>query len=263
MEQTIYNLMLKDRIVMTIDVTDGTVKIEDERLLPFDFHVIDQPILIADRLKNLTSFQDWCAGRTLMMSQKHAKSICNALAISQDISTENKANIALAYHCSTLQDAYWIKKNSENLSYNNVSLFCNTSRNLLTPVSLKGQDSIFTKKLKNWSDIGTDGTLAKSWIRENGKYYLHKESDNTNGEILAGIILNLMGFHSVKYERADEDGLHITKCPCFTSEDMSFIPYRTFAKKYKENAIKIVKEIVNNTIDFLKISGIIYLETYS
>ena len=210
--------------------------------LPIGLSLVEHPATIASSVKNITAFQDWCSGRVLMMSQKHAKKMCNALALSQDMNTANKANIAISYHCSTLNDCYWVKTYDEDVCYEDVSLFRNTSTNILTPVSLRGEaSSIFRHKLENWSDIGVDGTLAKSWIREDGVYYLYKENNNAAGEELASTILDMLGVDHVSYTKVKDSGLEMTKCKCFTSEDVGFIPYRTLVKEMGENALDYVK----------------------
>ena len=237
-----YEIMLKDTVVASINISNGFATIK-ENALPFDLKLKANIQTIEDSIENILSFKEWCASRTLMMSQKHAKKICNALAISQDVSVENKARIAIAYHCSTLQDSYWIKQKGSSLTYEEVSLFRNTSRNVLTPVSLRGEvDSIFTNKLKNWSDIGADGTLAKSWIREDGAYYLYKTGDNLDGEVLASNLLKQAKANAVAYIKTKNKDVDVVKCECFTNEDTSFIPYRTFARAFNGAALKFIKD---------------------
>lgn len=239
MNETVYEIMLKDNKLASIDTSTGEVMVYKKLPIGLSFNCC--PKTISEHLSNLNSFQDWCAGRVLMMSQKHAKKICNALALSQDMTTENKAKISLSYHCSTLNDSYWVKKCGENIEYKDISLFENTSTNILTPVSLKGKtSSLFRQKLKNWSDIGVDGTLAKSWIRENNDYYLYKECENADGEVLASVILRNLGIAHVDYEKKCEEDFVFTKCKCFTNENLGFVPFRTLIKD-DANAIDFIK----------------------
>lgn len=239
MNGTVYEIMLKDSKLASIDTSTGEVKVC--KTLPIGLSFNCCPRSISEYLANLNSFQEWCAGRVLMMSQKHAKKICNALALSQDMTTENKSKISLSYHCSTLNDSYWVKKEGENIQYRDVSLFQNTSTNVLTPISLKGRtSSLFKEKLKNWSDIGVDGTLAKSWVRENNGYYLYKECENADGEVLASRILKELGVNHVDYEKKYEEDFVFTKCKCFTNEDIGFVPFRTLVKE-NADAINFIK----------------------
>lgn len=258
-----HEIMFQNKIAAKINTEDGFFVIENGPL-PMDLRCKPMPQSIKDRVENVTEFKEWCAGRTLMMSQRHAKKICNALNLSQDTSVDNKAKIALAYHCSTLSDCYWVRKAGEYTSYKEVSLFRNTSRNILTPVSLGGKSSsLFAKQLKNWSDIGADGTLAKSWIRENGTYYLYKTGDNTTGEVAASKCLASVGAHTILYTEEElalsekEEPLRVTRCPCFTSEDYSFIPFKTLVKNMGFDAISYVKE--NFLTDYANMAVATYL----
>lgn len=238
--QSEYELMLYDTKVATINIEDGEVLIDSN--LPIGLSLISEPHTVKDAVKNIFAFQDWCSSRILMMSQKHAKKICNALAISQDLSTESKAKIALTYHCSTLNDNYWVRKQGENISFQEVSLFYNTSQNILTPVSLKGKtSSLFREKLKNWSDLGVDGILAKSWVRDGKEYYLYKECDNAEGEVLAAQILSALNVSHVDYELVQDD-ITMTKCKCFTDDTVGFVPYRTWLKEYGTDSLELIKE---------------------
>ena len=249
-------LMFQDKKIASIDMESGDTKFYSEPL-PLDLNFIIFQASMKDKIKNIMAFYNWCAGRTLMMNQAHAKKICNALALSQENSVENKAAIALSYHCCTLLDGYWVKKDTEKLSYNQVSLFQNESKNILTPISLKGKDIILNKKLKNWCDIGVDGTLAKSWVRENGRYYLYKAGDNVDNEILASNVLETLNLPHVTYEKEiDKDQLKMSKCKCFTNKDLSFIPYRTYLKGFQHNSLSFIKR------DFLTEYANLAIATY-
>lgn len=247
-------IFLKDKHIATIDLKSGNVDIINPKLLPVNLNLCENPKEISDYVQNIDNFRTWCASRTLMMSQKHAKLICNALNLSQVNSNENKAKIAMVYHCSTLLDSYWIREIGSTITFDKVSLFQNKSRNILTPISLLGKtESLFNKKLKNWSDLGVDGTLAKSWVRENNTYYLYKTGDNLSGETLASKILDQISANHVSYDFDTIDDTNVVKSKCFTNEVYSFIPYSDFVSKYDLAAIsqitsKFMEEYANMVV---------------
>ena len=236
----IYEIMRKDISLAIINMEDGSVKINETLPIGLELIETNNTASIQVRIKNISNFKSWCAGRVLMMNQKHAKKICNALAISQDFNDDNRMKIALIYKCTTLQDAFWVREEGNLLKYKDVSLFQNKSSNILTPVSLRGESSIFNKPLKNWVDIGTDGTLAKSWVKENGVYYLLKQSDNCEGEILASKIGKALNIDCIVYSLEDKEK-NIIKCKCFTNEDYGFLPFNVFVKQYGNKAIEYIK----------------------
>lgn len=69
----IYEIMRKDTSLATINMEDGSVKINE--ILPIGLVLINtnNNTSIKDRIKNISNFKSWCAGRLLMMNQKHAK----------------------------------------------------------------------------------------------------------------------------------------------------------------------------------------------
>lgn len=252
----VYEIMRKDISLAIINMEDGSVKINETLPIGLELTETNNTTSIQARIKNISNFKSWCAGRVLMMNQKHAKKICNALAISQDFNDDNRMKIALVYRCTTLQDAFWVREEGSRLKYSDVSLFKNKSNNILTPVSLRGESSIFNKTLKNWVDIGTDGTLAKSWVRENGVYYLLKQSDNCKGEILASKIGKALGIDCVMYLLEEEDK-NIIKCKCFTDEQYGFIPFNTLVRQNGNKAIKYIKD--NFVGDYANLTVFTYL----
>lgn len=251
-----YEIMRKDISLAIINMEDGSVKINETLPIGLELTETNNTPSIQARIKNISNFKSWCAGRVLMMNQKHAKKICNALAISQDFNDDNRMKIALVYRCTTLQDAFWVREEGSRLKYSNVSLFKNKSNNILTPVSLRGESSIFNKTLKNWVDVGTDGTLAKSWVRENGVYYLLKQSDNCEGEILASKIGKALGIDCVMYLLEEKDK-NIIKCKCFTDEQYGFIPFNTLVRQNGNKAIKYIKD--NFVGDYANLTVFTYL----
>jgi hypothetical protein len=231
--------MSHDECAALIDTKNYAVSVLQKEHLPIDLNFCENPVTMNEFFQNIESFKEWCASRTLMMSQKHAKKICNFLGISQENSTENRARIALSYHCSTLMDFYWVQREDEILTWEDVSLFSNPSRNVLTPVSLRGEvSSLFSKRLKNWSDIGVDGTLAKSWIKKDGQLFLYREHENISGEITASRIGQQIGANAVSYQCAE---VKIDFCPCFTNENIGFLPYKSLVKAYGNVALELIK----------------------
>lgn len=228
--------------VTTINIDNGEVNIIKSSMLPKDLKFSSNPI------NNVLMFNKWCASRTLSLSRENVKRICNALCISQDSSDMYKANIALAYMCLSLDDAYWVADVDNTLKWEDVSLHSNKSRNVLTPVSLCGKVStIFKRKLDNSCDLSVNGTFAKSWIREGNYLYLCKadaneSSNETISEVNASKILKSIGANAIEYALDYIDGTRVSKCKCFTSNNISFIPYKVFKQSYK-GAINWIRKV--------------------
>ena len=228
--------------VATINIDTGEVNIIKSSMLPKDLKFSFNPI------KNVLMFNKWCASRTLSLSRENVKRICNALCISQDSSDVYKSSIALLYRCLSLDDAYWVADIGNILKWEDVSLHSNKSRNVLTPVSLCGKVStIFKRKLDNSCDLSVNGTFAKSWIREGNSLYLckadaSKSSNETISEIHASKLLKSIGANAVEYTLDYIDGTRVSKCKCFTSNSISFIPYKVFRQSYR-GAINWIRKV--------------------
>ena len=228
--------------IATINIDTGEVNIIKSSMLPKDLKFSFNPI------KNVLMFNKWCANRTLSLSRENVKRICNTLCISQDSSDMYKSSIALSYRCLSLDDAYWVADSDNILKWEDVSLHSNKSRNVLTPVSLCGKVyTIFRRKLDNSCDLSVNGTFAKSWIREGNSLYLckadaSKSSNETVSEINASELLKSIGANAIEYTLDYIDGTRVSKCKCFTSNSISFIPYKVFRQSYR-GAINWIRKV--------------------
>lgn len=237
-------LLLKfmDTLISEIDLDNGVFNILKEDMLPCDLDLS----VHNSNFKNIDNFRVWCANRTLTMSKANAKKICNVLNLPQSNSTEVRSRIALAYKCLTLDDAYWVDTSDNQSSWLDITLHLNKSTNVLTPISLCGKVStLFKGKLNNPVDLAVNGTFAKSWIRDNKGLYLCKadeseHSDETINEVLASKILKSIGANCINYELDIIDGTRVSKCACYTSEALSFIPYSILRCK-DESVLDFIK----------------------
>ncbi len=264
-----YWLMLKDDPVLFFNMEDGECQIRNEKKLPYEMDVRQNPMGdFKSRLYNVSAIQNWCANRTLSMSQKHAKAIRNALNLSQDDSDTTKSRIAISYHCLSLDDSYWVKKADSETTWEEVNLFHNPSRNALTPVSLKGTlSALLNGKLKNSSDLGVDGTFAKSWVRdENGILYLLKaddsrESRETVNEVSACKVLDCFNISHAEYSLSEYDGIRVSKSKLFTDENHGLVKYKAFKKYCKRHGLNPICEIERSLFaeDYYKMCVATYL----
>ena len=235
-------LMFEDIKVLMIDLSNGQCGINDSLRMPFNLS-LREGVDIDTCIYNLREFERWCANRTLSMSKANAKKICNAIGISQGTSEKTRAGLALAYRCLSLDDAWWTKRAGEDINWEQVSLHKNSARNVLTPISLRGEvGSLFNGRLLNSSDLSVNGTFAKSWVRKESKLYLykadeHETSDETLREVLASNILDCFNVKHVQYIIESDAGTRVTRCKCFTTEKVSFIPWRDYKSRCLRNGI--------------------------
>lgn len=256
-------LMLKNSPVLKFDIDEDEYDIQDIKKIPLGLQLTN------NAKRNSDNFQHWCTERTLSMSAKHAKAIRTVLGLNQDNTDYTRSRIALSYHCLSLDDAYWTKKENEDVSWEEINLFQNKNRNALTPVSLqKDMSTLITGKLKNASDLGVDGTFAKSWVRENETLYLLKADDNpvsneTECEVCASKVLDCFAITHADYTLAQyNDTLRVSKSKIFTSEDKGLVKFKAYKKYCWQNGIDPLQSIKDSPLlreDYYKMCIATYL----
>ena len=253
-DNSTYYIMFQNKPVVKVDMGKGEITYRED-LCPYNLSLIDSPQNFNEQCQNLVAFTKWCSGRIRFMERKYAPQLCNCLNIPMNEDIKFLADIAITYSCSTLWDAWWIKKKDSDVYYQDISLFKNRNENLLTVVSLFGELVRTNTNLSNWADLTVGGFSPKSWVYEKGSIYLYKNSKNTIGEVAASKVLSSMGVNVVPYEQVTIRNTLFTKSPCFTSESVSFIPCSDLLKRegiYVMDKVKktYIKEYANMVVAF-------------
>lgn len=226
-------LLLKD--VPLLDIREnGTCAILDFDRLPF-----------ALRKENVTfvDFAEWASNRTLSIGRSFAKEILNTLRLSQT----NRYAVCRACRGLSLEDAYWIRQDGEEKTWEEVSLFGNPLSLYITEISLSGTNVHYSADVREGQEIHTPelttlGASAKGWIRENGRLFLHKVGKY---EIPADQILDALDIPHIHYQVSSEEEIRsylteerrqwiegvgdaVVKSELFTSEDLSMVTFEEF-----------------------------------
>lgn len=245
----IFQLLLKDNLVLTIDLSSGNVTDVNEKLLPFGMQVTAGAASLDKFLSNVTEFNEWCASRVLTLDRKYAKKIYNALGIMQNASLTEKAKISRSYCCVSLQDCYWVKNIASCKKWEDVNLFHNSLSNALVPVALRGETmTLRNREMNRMPDVSTGGTYAKAWERIDEKLVLFKPDDTENSfeverEVMASSVLDCFNVKHVRYEKIMHAGLKVSACECMTSEDRSIVFFSDIKKYCNRNGIRAIDYI--------------------
>lgn len=226
-------LLLKNAPLLDIR-DDGTCTVLDFDRLPF-----------ALRKENITfvDFMEWASNRTLSIGRSFAKEILNTLRLSQT----NRYAVCRACRGLSLEDAYWIRQDGDEKTWDEVSLFRNPLSLYITEVSLSGTNVHYSAESRERSKIHTPelttlGASAKGWIREEGRLFLHKVGKY---EIPADQILNALNIPHIHYQVSSEKELQsclteerrqwiesvgdtVVKAELFTSEEFSMVTFEEF-----------------------------------
>lgn len=225
----LFTLMHKDRRVASIR-EDGSCKIYSKKFLPYNIYLEEEDD-IDTRVNNLNNFYYWCSSRVLTVDRKYAKEILNSIGARQAVTDRDRAMISISYHCLSLTDVYWVKRNKENIEFSDISLYSKPLSNVFVNVSLCGKQlPLQDAELLSESDVAgntsVQGVSPKAWIRENDEIYLLKDGDerDVEAELLASKIASCFEIECVHYNSAVFDGRKVSKSRIITSEELSIVP---------------------------------------
>lgn len=226
-----YTVMHMNRRVASIR-SDGTCAVYAPSFMPYNLYLEKTDGGdVETQVNNLNSFYYWCASRVLTLDRKYAKEILNSIGAKQAGTDRDRAAIALAYHCVTLTDVYWVKGFREKTAYDAINLFDYSLSDAFVDVSLRGraltaQNAEMIAAGDTASDVATQGAAPKAWIRRNGCFYLLKDGDENEveAELLASRIARCFDVSQVRYEPFLYDGQRVSASALITSKEFAIVP---------------------------------------
>ncbi|MEE0885212.1 MAG: hypothetical protein U0L59_08320, partial [Faecalimonas sp.] len=164
------------------------------------------------------------------------------------LSQNNRYAIFKACRGLSLEDAYWVKQDGDNQTWEDVNLFYNSLTLFVTEVSLSGRNKHFKvnvdiKQNIHTPELTTLGASAKGWIRHEDGLYLHKVGKY---ELPACEILDALGIEHIPYRESTDDEINlylsderkewiqgvgeaIVNSKLFTSEDVALVTFEEFS----------------------------------
>ena len=165
----------------------------------------------------------------MSLDRTYAKEILNSIGVMQAITDKDRANISLSYHCVSLTDVYWVRKEGENITFAQLNLYDNPLNEAIVELSLKGRQMTVTNK-ELAPDLSTKGCFPKAWIREKNGFLLLKDGGENvvKKELLASEICQCFDIRQVKYTKYIYDGEIVTQSNLITSKEFSIISKMAF-----------------------------------
>lgn len=212
----IYQLSNKDEVLL--EFVD-TKKLRDR----FQIYLLSNKLPIV--MRDDVDLDNWINKRVIPTNREHLEKVLESL----EKSNSDKFEILCINHACSLNDTFWIKKKSENLIFNDVSLY-NGFKDSLGIVSFFGNTSSLGGNLKT-PETTTQGMLSKAWRLVDDNIWLYKSGTrgyaNAGKEIyseyIASQISKILGFNYVDYELTTWNEVHCTRCKLFTSEEIGFL----------------------------------------
>lgn len=225
----IYEIMHREKAAARISST-GQAEICDEIFMPYDLYLEESEEYDLDtRINNLNNFYHWCASRVLSLDRKYAKELLNSIGVSQAVTDRDRAEISLSYHCVSLTDVYWVRKQGEQVSFEELNLYDHSLNESVVELSLKGRQMTVTNQ-ELAPDLSTKGCFPKAWIRKENGFRLLKDGgeDNVRRELLASEICQCFAVPQVKYRKYSYQGQDVTESEIVSSKKYSMVSKMAF-----------------------------------
>ena len=226
----VYEIMHMETVTARISSV-GAAEILNETFMPYDLYLESDDFGpdIEIRVNNLNNFYYWCASRVLSLDRKYAKEILNSIGAVQAVTDRDRAAISLSYHCVSLTDVFWVRRQEEEISFEEINLYDHTLNEAVVELSLKGHQMTVTNR-ELAQDLSTRGCFPKAWIRDQNGFYLLKDGDGeaVEKELLASRICRCFGVRQVAYEEGFFDGMRVSKSRLVTSKKWSMVSKMSF-----------------------------------
>lgn len=219
-----YEIMHMDKVVVRF-TTNGKAELLQEEFMPYDLWLDEDDENDIDILmNNLSNFYHWCASRVLSLDRKYAKEIMNSIGVAQAVTDRDRANISLSYHCVSLTDVYWVRREGEEVSFAELNLYDNPLNEAIVELSLRGRQMTVTNK-ELAPDLSTKGCFPKAWIRKEKGFKLLKDGDEAvvRKELLASEICQCFDIPQVIYREYMYNGECVTESDIITSKEISMV----------------------------------------
>lgn len=233
-----YSLCLKDSVLVSFAIVQGEIRDIERQGDPALYPV---GLGREDHLK----VDIWLKHRKI---PKHRQFADQILAAAGD---GPYAFLDVSYGLS-LNDAYWVKPEWVNKSWDEVNLYRHPFDKMLSNIAFCGY-SAKAKGLHTSPEYTTNGYQKKAWIQRDGNVFLMKgigmaglqnlmysRPDGRSeafSEYYAAQVAETMGLPHVSYDLENfrhEDGRKevVSICPLFTSEDVGYVPCSTFEQEF-------------------------------
>lgn len=241
---TTYEILHGEKLIATITL-QGQCRILHPSFMPWNLY-LEETDDLDGRVNNVTNFYYWCSARVLTLDRKYAKQILNSMGMSQATTDKERAQIALSYHCLTLTDIYWVRREGENTTFSQINLYESHMENAFVEVSLRGKQMTVGNAHLLADDASTGGLFPKAWVREKDGFYLLKGGDEqaVQNELLASKICRCFRCSQVVYESYEYDGLQVSRSRLMTGMEYSIVSREEFEVYAANHEIDVMQYIL-------------------
>lgn len=246
-ESVVYEIMHMERLAARVSAV-GQAELCDEAFMPYDLYLEEAEVNDIDTMiNNLNNFYHWCASRVLSLDRKYAKELLNSIGVTQAVTDRDRADISLSYHCVSLTDVYWVRRQGEDISFAEINLYDNSLNEAIVELSLRGRQMTVTNE-ELAPDLSTKGCFPKAWVRDEQGFRLLKDGgeDTVRKELLASEICQCFDIPQVKYRQYIYQDQIVTESDIISSKKYSMVSKMAFdiyACNHGLDTLEVCKEL--------------------
>lgn len=253
-----------DLMKFSMDNTNNGLQVEiywtdenQKHLLPLDLDLTNESLI------------KWLKGRTIPRNRAYVSNFLSRLGLNEK---DTKGIIDICQGLS-LNDSYWVIQDNCKDTFEEKNLYENSFNTNIASIAFTGFGSFIRSTFRSSPEFTTNGMLAKSWRRLNGKILLYKsgtEGFANSGlepysEFYAGQIAEAMELNNVSYGLAKWKGRLCSTCELFTDINTSFVPIGRLVKSGgMDTVLEVYKSLgsdfYNELVDMLVFDAIILNE---
>ena len=235
-----YILMHKNIKVLSFELSSNNyinkaIEIFNYEHLPF---ATDRDINL-----NQKAIGEWWSDRSIPVSRDDYSNIKSKLP------NDNSLSLVVKSHALSLNDQYWIKKEIEDIDYDDVSFFTNKYSNDIGDIIIGIKES---GDIDYYSpDSTSNGNLKKRWKTIDGKNYLLKAGSKPYqyeifNEIIASKIMDILGIEHVEYSFVIDNNHIYCASPNFISYNEDYVTaYQLRYSKKQRNDISLYNHLLS------------------
>lgn len=247
----IYTLMHRNVKVIDIEIDElghikSWIKMYNKEHLPIG------TIKDFDKM-SITKLNDWFSNRTIPLSRFKYKEF----SITNNIITNT--SLPLKSYGLSLSDQYWIKKENDDIVWDDINFFDNS-------FSLDLGDLLIGKNPLNKPynfispDSSSNGDLLKRWKIINGKRVLLKSGSKPHyyevfNEIIASKIMDRLDINHVKYSFIKDDNYVYSLSENFITSNKDLVSIYQLFNDYKKNNNESYFDFLIRILDSFKIEN--------
>lgn len=224
-----YFLMNKNNIVATFDK-----KPESEFSTGVSFEITE---VFAKLPYGFHSINTWLDGRK---SSKHNKHLAKAMKRMDCYDNERFMRVT---HAATINDTFWIKSDTERLSWEQISLYRNRFTESISRLAFEGSDFNDAVFWSSSPELSCEGSFKKCFRKETetGEWgsdiFIYKRgSEGTSNaglepycEVMSSEIAQIICPNAVSYELVMLHNKLASRCNLFTNEEYGYVPFAKLA----------------------------------